>query len=261
MDTMKLGNLDIPLPYVARDLCREAVTLADELRGNVSDKALQEYFKKFLAEYMNVLSDIVTHGLPDIGFDPFNLSTIPESLLEDDPTLSRTFAKFSKSQDFIKSASEAQDGDQDLQSAAMLLLYVDQLRELEAQAIKGGKPDYKGTMAVTSQQILSLHRLIVAQKSLPPQAELYAHRLKRVRGARKGGAAKANRLKDLRDLVLQEARQNFAGIPATKAAKAIYQKLSAQGNWLQDENGKMLLADPETRFTAWIREDKAEYSA
>ncbi len=261
MDTMKLGNLDIHLPYVARDLCREAVTLADSLRGNVSDEELQKYLDNFVETFLSLLPDIAANGIPNFGFDHFNLESIPESMLDEDPDLSKLFAKFPGANGLRESMLAAEKDGQDLHSAAMLLIYVDLLREIEDQAIKASKSDYKTVTAATSQYVLFLNQIMLTVKSQPSQAKVYVTKLQRVRGARKGGAAKANRLKDLRDLVLQEARQNFAGIPATKAAKAIYQKLSAQGNWLQDENGKMLLADPETRFTAWIREDKAENSA
>lgn len=261
MEKMKLGNLDIPLPHIARDLCIEAVTLADQLRGDVSDKKLKKYFKKFFAEYMKFLTDILAHGIPDLGFDPFDLSTIPESMLDDDQALSKIFARYNNSQEFVQSTGADLDDGHDLQSASILLLYVELLRELEELALKGGNLDYKQIMATTSQQILSLHRLILVLKSQPSQAKLYANNLQRVRGARKGGAAKANRLKELRELVLQEARQNFGTSPATKAAAAIFQKLSGQGTWLQDEKGKMLLSDPETRFTAWIRSERKQKPA
>ncbi len=89
------------------------------------------------------------------------------------------------------------------------------------------------------------------------QAEIYADNLKKKRGARKGGAAKARRMIELREVVVSEAREFHIDTKATKAAQAIFEKLSGQGNWLKDDKGKSLLKDPVARFTAWIRDDRS----
>ena len=260
MDTIKLDDLDIVLPYVARELCIEAVELADELRGDVPGHKLQEYCATFLKDYMELLKDISIHGMPDVGFDPFNLSTIPESLIDDGSSILQLFEKFSNSKNFMDTAISATFGEHDLQSVAMLLFHIEMLQKLEVQALIDGMKDYKATMAVASPQIQSLHQLIVAHKSLPHQAEIYANNLKRKRGARKGGAAKASRMKELQEVVLSEAREFHSSTSAAKAAQSIFKKLSDQGVWLQGENGKDLLKDPSTRFTAWIRADRSPKS-
>lgn len=258
MDTMKLDSLDIALPYVAREVCVEAVKLADKLRGNVPGNEIQKYRETFIQEYVALAADILKHGVPAIDFDPFNLSTIPESLFDDEASFLQKFEKYSNSQNFLKSAKDASLRENDLQSVAMLLMNIETLQQLEWQAMEKGFKDYKATMAALSPHIHSLHTLILAHKSLPHQAEIYAENLKRKRGARKGGAAKASRMNELQEVVLQEAREFHASSSATKAAQSIFKKLSDQGKWLQDDKGNNLLKDPTLRFTAWIRADRTQ---
>lgn len=258
MDTIKLDSLDFALPYIARDLCIEAIELADKLRGNVSAAEIQKFREKFTQDYLALVADFIKHGIPEIGFDPLNLSTLPEALIDDEASFLERFEKYSNSQNFFHSAKEAVFGEADLQSVSMLLLHVEMLQQLERQALNNGMKNYPEAMAALSTHIQSLHTLILVHKSLPPQAEIYADNLKRKRGARKGGAAKAGRMKELQEVVVSEAREVHSATTATKAAQAIFEKLSSQGNWLRDDKGKPLLKDPVTRFTAWIRADRSQ---
>ncbi len=257
MDTIKLDSLDIALPYIARELCAEAVKLADELRGNLTGNEIQKFREEFIHGYLALLRDLLEHGMPAVGFDPFNLSTMPESMIDDEASFLQKFEKLKNSQNFINATREAAFGEADPQSVCLLLHHIEMLRQLEQKAMKSGFKNYKETIAALSSHIQSLHKLIVAHKSLPHQAKIYADNVQRKRGARKGGAAKASRMKELQEVVISEAREFHGATTATKAAQAIFEKLLGQGNWLKDDKGKSLLKDPVARFTAWIRDDRS----
>ncbi|MDP1933087.1 MAG: hypothetical protein Q8L60_16665 [Gammaproteobacteria bacterium] len=258
MNSTKLGEINIALPHVARTLCEDAIILADELRGDVPDKEFWEFCKRFSAGFGQIFQEIKTKGIPSYGFDPFQLSTFPIDLVDNESKLQEIFSKYEKSTPFIKSLIDETHGGQDLQSAAMLILYVEILYTLEAQTIKAKKIDYKALMQRLSPHISNLHKILVVLSAMPSQAEVFATNYKRKQGARKGGAAKAARNLELKELVLAEATARHQDSDATKAAQAIYKKLADQGDWLLDDSGKAILKDPVVRFTAWIREARSK---
>lgn len=260
MDTMKLGNLDIALPFIARHLCVEGITIANRLKGNVPDDDYLKYFEKFNIQHNKLLMDIVEKGAPILGFDPFDASKFPEELV-DETALREIFAKYTNSAEYLDSAMEDSPDEKDLRNSANILRYIVEIQTLEANALATEDIDYVSFMATISPHIFALHKLLVAINAVPSQAQVFATNLKRKRVARQGGAAKANRITELRELVLQEANEFHQSISATTAAKAIFKKLSEQGTWMLDENGKALLRDAEMRFTAWIRASRKQNSA
>ena len=256
MDTMKLGNLDIKLPLAARTLCEDAIILADELRGTLSDQDFQDFRREFIINYMRMSQEVAAKGELEQKFDPYQLSTITEDLLEGDTAIEPLYSKYSESSDFLDTLKNATKEEDERQFAALLLFYIEVIQNTETTMLGSNEFDYAALMSAIAPYISALHKLILVQNSMPAQAEVLATNIKRKRGARKGGAAKAKRLDDLRELVLLEANTLHQESPATSAADAIYEKLKERGDWLDDTKGNPILKDPNTRFTAWIRADR-----
>ena len=256
MDTMKCGKIDIKLPFIAREMCEDAIILADDLRGSVSDSEFQEFRSNFMLGYMKLTQEVISKGVPSLDFDPLQISTYSVDKIENETLLDPLFSQYGESIEFMTSLKDSASEEHDLPSATLILHYIECIQQLESRVF-GKKPfDYVALMAEISPYISTLHKLIVAHNSMPTQAHALANSIKRKRGAKKGGEAKAKRVEELKALVLLEAKTRHSNSNAASAAQAIYEKLNEQGSWLNDANGTPILKDPTTRFTAWIRENR-----
>ena len=114
------------------------------------------------------------------------------------------------------------------------------------------------TVKALDTHVLWLHQLTSAMTPIEQSAKFHKSISEQTKKSKKGGEAKAKRTKDLKDIVLTEAFTLHSDKTATKAAKAIFEKLSKTNIWLVDEREKDLLKDPILKFTEWIRTDRSE---
>jgi len=257
MESYKFGSEIIHLPRSVNKLCEQGLLWADLLRGDASDEKIDAMTKPILKLFVEA-SRSEDQSLPDLGFDPFNILSYPFELIEDKAPAER-FKTGNEAADNLASLMFAlPESDQGLPAAILIVLLVVMISDSEKHFLSEDSNVQDKALAKFDNSVDQLHTLISTFKVMDSGVDVLASNFKKYKGAKKGGQAKADKTKDLKETVLQEAQERYADIPATKAALQIYEKLAASGNWLEDDNGRALLTEPITTFVRWIREAKKQ---
>ena len=256
MDTYQLRSRSIELPKYGRSICIKALDVTKALLGNATEEEIDRIAEPFLDIVIEAFEDddlVLTKELP---FDAYNVFELPSDEI-DDSSIMEHYSKDNPSTKKYIDALKLQNFEPNkIQLAALIVFYVDFAKGIEEDCESNPLSKYDSITASVDPFILAIHDLHRAAVSIDTGAVFHKTKIAQLKGARKGGEAKAKRTEALKDVVLKEANNKHQGKTATKAAKAIHEKLAKTMVWLVDDEEKPLLKDPEQKFIEWIRAEK-----
>lgn len=250
------GKTEVALPLIARALCEKALYIAHDFKQESGADNIEDIGKQFIETAFGDVDNLPMEALSNLPFDVFNIFSYDPAELGAERFLEQLGIDKDNAIPLVETMLDGGYEKNLVQSAAILEALIQMIYEIEQDYVSRNM-SYDEFMQTVDPLILSLHGICMAFTTMPEATRDLAADVKRRRGARQGGQAKAKRQDELKDAVLTEARALHADKPATKAATAIHSKLRETGNWLVDDDGKPILNDPVSRFTAWIRQDRS----
>lgn len=244
------------LPLVARQLCLEAMRLfTDQIDQGMTKKDLINNLPKAMTFYfetikksepfdLNAIARKYSFNAEDIFSIPFHNSEFVDEVVDT----------------FLPNTGELSDTDfpiqhfPALQTISALLVPVMSLLIAESKFRENDCQDYETYMKEIDPLIYTLHSTCHIAKSKAALNERINAKEAKIAGGKKGASNRSNRFRALNDLVIEECQVSHTDIGAAEAARRIYEKLGPDNTWLKDENEQLLLKDPVTRFTQWIRD-------
>lgn len=247
------------LPHTARSLCREAIEIANELVSRISEAELKTGMDDFLS-MAPALTELLEGSQTDIsGFDLFNIFNRLATEDSADGLLNEIGVKAEDS-DLLKSLNKKIDPK--ITAAVMgqlLLTMIDGLKAKEDSLLDiSSTPDLVEAMSYLDNEILQIAQILSSVKAFDPGMEFVSGKVARKQGAQKGGQIRKEKYEEIREMVIEEARERHLDKKGAQAARAIAEKFSNTDNLLKDEKGKPLSVDPVLLFTKWINEDRKE---
>lgn len=245
------------LPYTAKSLCAEALTVALDLTAGVSEETVLAEEARFL-KHSTAMAEVARSQEVSIGgfdlftmFDQFSKKESPDEVMQslgigDDKA---------ELVDDLKS-----DIDKKVLAALigkMMTSAVEALKSKERSLLDiSATPDLKEAMDYLDEEIYLVSSLLSTAKTLKPGIEFLSGKVARKKGAKKGGVARSQKYEEVHSMVIEEARSLHSDKKGAQAARAIFEKLGQDGSWLIDENGNPISVDPVTLFTKWINKDR-----
>ena len=261
MDVFEIDGEMLSLPLFGRSMCIEALSLALEFIQETPETNLSDTLSDFIPDFMEAAQEVEAKGLLSDFQQPFDLTQYSLSSAIDGSLLDPLQDTSPSTQTTIENLVNVPEEQQHLMSATLIVTIVHQLHELESEFIKGNFGDYSSFMKVADpllSQLIKFHNML---RGASIDLQLASSKMGRQIGAHRGGAAKAGRMSELKEVVITEAIAKYPNSAATKAAQEIFKKLQAAGQYLTDEKGKDLLKDPATTFTRWIRDHRKAHRA
>lgn len=244
------------LPLFARSFLASAEKLANSLHPNFQQKDIDEA-AIFFREVMNSEA-LKSAELQDVA----NEFTLAE--LFKNPRKSATY--FDSVQNYEQPLSEIAlantilEGDDDAlkqKLASLLLVLIHAIKAKENEHLSKDPPTpYAEIIASIDGMFSILIQLYTFLSSYDTGVAYIDTVASTLKGARKGGNAKAGRTEPLRKLVIAEWTTKYQQLSNVDAARRIHRTLSSKD--LNDTENKPLLVDPVQAFHRWIAKHKKE---
>ena len=230
----KINYTDNELPYIAYSLCKEILETANEFVSDVPDEIFKEgpkYFEKITSALQTNNIDSLSETKSDV-FDPYKYPS-DEAELED--FFSPKMMTFFESMEDVHEMPHFEKV-----TLVMGLAYgVQELKVYEEKYLTGKlKVSYQEFMNIVDKNIHYLALGLLNIKTIKPAMGQLSDKVAKKKGAKKGGIAKSLKTKELKEHVLEKARENYANENASQTARSLYQELDK--SWLIDEKGTPL---------------------
>jgi len=247
----------IPLPSVARALCREALRLAVPRLNRIDPGELDERFAVAMVS-ISAAFESVSDDSEESSFDVSNHYSYPHDASGVLAQLQSMGISADPESPEFEVAQNAPDEYFDLSLATLVIAFVSHIKEAEDNYLHDPNVDgYRLLMKEIDPCLIGLRMAIQSFATLEPALQLRKVKVSRKAGGKSGGLTAGLRFEELKAVVLDEARGRHSKESASAAALSIYQQFKDKPAYLEDEQGAPLLKDPVNRFTLWIRKDRS----
>jgi hypothetical protein len=244
------------LPLFARNFLASAEILANTIHPNFQQKDIDEvdiFFQEVMgSEALNspALQDVANEfTLAELFKNPRISATVFESLQNHEKPLSeiRLVNTIMNDDDVVLK--------QRLASVLLVLIHKIKAKENENFSKDPPTPYAEITASIDGMfsLLIQLYTILSSYDTGVAHMDTVASTLK---GARKGGNAKADRTEPLKKLVISEWTNKYQQLSNVDAARRIHRTLSSKD--LNDTENKPLLVDPIQAFHRWIAKHKKE---
>ena len=248
---------DTALPHTARSLCKKAMEVGNSLKAEVSKEELNAAIEEYTRHAI-----ILANSLPHckLSIDATDVNEVFDTL-NNEQSANKLFEELGTNDNPALATSLAKPTDPKLGSALIgwaLVRTVKELKTKENTLLNNNTLGYAEIACQLDADVKQISSLLSGAKSFKPGIEHITNKITRAKGAQKGGQVRKEKFRELRLMVIEEARAFYSDKKGAKAARAIHEKFSKKGNLLNDEKGKALSIDPVPLFTKWVNEDRKE---